>query len=946
MPRLTRAQAALQDAAATADATKLQYQREPFEEVNANVESKQLAKPRTTRARSKAGTRKENYDVEEPVVVPIEEDTKSSSSINGASARSTRSTRTRSKKMAETVVQDEVQIEVIITRSTRSTKRGGKHQQQQQEEEAVAVEQIVLTPDSGTNLEVKEVLEKATPLTSPTVKTVTRATRATRKPTADVEPTARRTRRQAAIAGRDEQILDNEDSAKSPIQPRGRPNLKVAASPSRIPSPIKGSPAKQSITTPVASPVQKVQSNAVPVRPTVTPTVTPTVGKSPSPIRPRHLVVSPGKPIAKSAGQKVAEVAKTKSPARLAAAVLPVSKRIAAVENQSNITPMTLGNRPATAIIHSKLISPEKSVQTKATVASTPIRPAAPMSLTSIKKAQTQTPGRTFIFPANATPSRPSASPTKFGTPVLNRIAPKVPTTTPANTKRIITIASPIKMPSTPTAVTKAKPTSLGSPFVPPLKPTPRMPSISMPLGSFASPTKSHLARQSLAVTSRPVSGDEGASSHGTSMVVNISKLGPELQSQVAPGTEVTQKTPKKAAVLPPVLRKKAPVVATTRAALLRARKASGQSEPIPIELAKKSEPVKAPVPQLHKAAIQEPPKAVVSRPKVAAATDTKSVTKPTKGTVLVNPIMKSQRKVVSAPLAKAPPPTILSGPIVESQREKAKGVARVKIAVTIPTISISTPESEVTPQIKPTTSTRPNVAASAAVKPLNFANPVGDMKAAEPKKPESDPVKAPAPKPVTQKKPFQPVKSTKPPTIPVEPFQRSVGILPTVSATKPLQKPVGIVSSIKDRIRELEAPKPKPKPTFVEARTLLREARKEARKGTLPVLTGEVEYIALPELEEQPQVSVQVSTPASVAVPDVESITQPLNKPLSRPVSPLKSVASRVVISGLDRPISPVKPVLSEELESMKRAKERAEASLRGHQAVLNWASKARPVN
>ncbi|KAF3905757.1 hypothetical protein AA313_de0203114 [Arthrobotrys entomopaga] len=942
MPRVTRAQAAaLQNAAATADTTKLQPQREPFEEVNANVESKQVTKPRMTRARSKAGTRKENYDVEEPVSVPNEEDTKSNSTTSGVSARATRSTRTRSKRTAESIVQDEVQIEVIIKRSTRSTKKNGK-----QQEPVVAIEQIVLAPDSAINLEVDETPKAVVPLTPPTVKPTMRATRATRKPV-DVQPAARRTRRQAAIAEQSEQIPNSSEDNKSPIKPRGRSDLKVTASPSKIPSPIKGSPTKPSVTTPVASPLQRVQSKPAPVRPTIASSI----GKSP-PIASKRLTVSPGKPIAKLARQKGTEVTKTKSPARLAATVLPVSKRIAAVESQTKTAPTTVKNKPVTAVIHPRLMSPEKLGQIKVPTpsASASIRPAAPMSLTSIKKIQTQTPTRTNISPVNGTPTRPSASPTKIGTPVFDRIAPRAPTNTPANTKRTITIASPAKMPSTPTTISKGKPTSLGSPFVPPLKPTPRMPSISMPLGSFASPTKSHLARKSLALTSRSASGDEGASSHGTSMIVNISKVGPEQQLQGTSGTETTEQSPKKTAVLPTVLRKKAPVVATTRAALLRARKASGQSEPMPTEPTKKPEPVKATVAPPSKAPIQEPPKAIASRPRVAAATDINTVTNPTKKTGLANPITTTQRKAVSAPLMKAPPqrvPKVATGPVVDSRKEDTKGATQAKIPVTIPTISISKPEPEVTAQVKQSkTSIESTVSASTTGKSLGPANLIGSMKAAGPKKPESDPVKAPAPKFVTQKKPFQPLKSTKPPTVPVEPFQRSVGTFLAGQAVKSPQKPAGIMSSIKDRIRELEAPKPKPKPTFVEARTLLREARKEARKGNLPVLSGEVEYIALPEVEEQPPVPVQVSATAATNVPQAQITTQVVYKPVSRPVSPFKVVAPpQVTISGLDRPVSQVKSVLSEELESMKRAKERAEASLRGHQAVLDWASKARTV-
>ncbi|KAJ6260373.1 hypothetical protein Dda_4599 [Drechslerella dactyloides] len=222
---------------------------------------------------------------------------------------------------------------------------------------------------------------------------------------------------------------------------------------------------------------------------------------------------------------------------------------------------------------------------------------------------------------------------------------------------------------------------------------------------------------------------------------------------------------------------------------------------------------------------------------------------------------------------------------------------------------------------------------------------------------------------------------------------------------------------SIKDRIKSFETAKPKPSPTFVDARTLLRTARKDARKGAVQELTGEVEYADLlgdkspvkhtpvdsPDLPIWALLNGDDQVPIVAPTPEMAANCSAINNraPLQIPklVSPVKPPTTRIprtppvraipkcfeaspaelskappldigfallatdvtpfdftqvkpAVRPAVKPSLPPSPmkvplaqiVAEEKLENMKRAKDRAEAAIRGHQAVLNWATNARP--
>ncbi|KAF3907281.1 hypothetical protein ABW20_dc0109652 [Dactylellina cionopaga] len=981
MPRVTRSQAAVLQEPVAVDSTKLQ-QREPFEEVNANI--KPIASQRTTRARSKAGTRKENYDLEQQttVIVVDDEDTKSSSATSVVSSKSSRSVRGRPKKHTQAVVQDEVQIEtyeVIIKRSTRSTRRG--------QQELESTEDVAEVSNKKTQL-VEEGQKVESPSTQAASKPITRTARA-RQNIPDANTTVRRTRRQAAAAGESEQPSEYINFSRSPIRTtRGRPAIKTTITPLKTPEAKSETPKR---LTPVASPVRartvatqsKIASpntgssasgrvyrslSISPARPVSTPAIL-----RPSPTTPKRSTGPLNRSTAKSNPKAITEDSSTeKAPARPVATITPVSKRITAAEKQLKVTTPPTSVSKRVPALGTPNVSPTVTLDVKKiqkTLAATPIRPAVPVSLATIKRTQTKTDARLVA----ATPSRnihltrDTASPRKIETPVFNKILSQMPTPTPKAAKGIAALASPaVKVLVTPT-LSKAKP-YLGSPYASPatVKATPRIPSIKVPLGSFASPTKSHLARQSLALASRHASGDqEAGSSNGTSMIVNISKSGPsENPPQPSSNPSFNKSAATKAVVLPPVLRKKAPEVATTRAVLLRARKASGQSvgdrtaAPVtqkleklklvaPVEAAAVPEPVKTAVPPKPKI-IPQNPMPVIQIVKKATLPRTKPIIKTRPESISVS--------TVRLPARSTPKVAATTATLLDSEKEATKPVKPQQ--VTIPTISISKPEPEVSIQAKISTgpivskasitTTKKPVAPIIAPIIAPLINPIITPSIApskvtdEAKTQIKEPVKTTAVKLVTQKKVFQPVKSSKPLTIPVS-FQCNSGSQTGMQPAAP--KAPATISSIKDRIQKFEAPKSKPKPSFVDARTLLREARKEARKGTLPKITGEVEYASLLEVEPEPPAQISKSSPAPAPapiltpiVPPTGSTPQAVQPAMTRPVSPAKSIPTHgaVVISGLQKAASPERAAFLDDLESMKRAKERAEASVRGHRAVM----------
>ncbi|KAK6359553.1 hypothetical protein TWF696_000706 [Orbilia brochopaga] len=128
--------------------------------------------------------------------------------------------------------------------------------------------------------------------------------------------------------------------------------------------------------------------------------------------------------------------------------------------------------------------------------------------------------------------------------------------------------------------------------------------------------------------------------------------------------------------------------------------------------------------------------------------------------------------------------------------------------------------------------------------------------------------------------------------------------------------KPSAVTPTMKDRIKNFESPKRPPQPAFTDARTLLREARKEARKGTLPELKGEVGYATLPTVEDE--VPAQPEAKAEVpAQPEAKPAPSPDRKHIdwTRTLEPasaafLKGLVLRPPGTEPPRPPSPRTPI------------------------------------
>ncbi|KAK6351776.1 hypothetical protein TWF718_004922 [Orbilia javanica] len=897
MPRVTRSQAA---ALQNADG------REPLEEVTENVKLPEPAR-RTTRARSKGGSRKENYSVEEqPVFVTGGAGTSSHCAGTSVMSRTTRVTRSQAAKAPDVFVLDEIEtIEVTTTRRTRSTRRT----------------------------------------------------------------------RQTTVGGDIECRPVDDDEGVAPSVPvtRGR----------RASRDSLGAPSKL------------------------------TPSKIPSPIRP---------PIR---GARIDE-----TPSKLAPADLFAKRPSPAPSNRST-------SRSTKKVSREDLLAGKPA-----------IKPFA------AKMAAAELPDELEL------PLPPAIS-----TPLVDRCSPDtIPIAFALPTPLHFAALTPNSKFAPTTPGTKAKkPAVLGSPFTssPTRKVAPK-PS----LGSFASPTKAQLARGSTSIPPKPQDGS--------------SRNKPGREQQPAFGSavqEVKQKGP------PSVLLKKAPVIATTKAALLRTQKAtgkafeatvrvvaqdvdeaktpglqgpkttvppSGSSRPAapaqPNAVIQKAEPRKpmapaqtrptvtasarsAPVRPLVKAqdratmesvaktASRPQPRVttVTAQPKQEAARSTKpqpsTPSKPVADprsqvpSLLRKPSIPALPKAPAATLSKKPSiPTLPKTTMTPSKKPSVLELSRAMTTpskkpsvptftkVQAPTLlkkpSIPTLPTATALSKKPSVSALPRTTTDLTRKPSipTFARTttVLSKKPSVSTLPKSTaptiPTEAPAPTPVvenpkiedikpkesepekpaklvTQKKPFQPVKSTKPLTVPI-PFQydpsnrtsRPVG----PSKAQPSQPTVPRASAavgIKDRMKKFEAPKPKPV-VLKDARTLLREMRKEARLGTLPKLTGEVVYAELPQLDDteattpvltegppalEPAVASEPIIPVAAISPPLvsQSETLPKSDPPTR-----QSTHEVVTISGFED-VAPQKTVPLEDFEKLKLAKDRAEAYARGTNAVLNWAAK-----
>ncbi|RVD81245.1 uncharacterized protein DFL_009116 [Arthrobotrys flagrans] len=881
MPRVTRSQAA---ALQNADG------REPLEEVSENIKLHEPVR-RTTRARSKAGTRKENYGADEQPALAID-GAETSPYCAGTSVlnKSTRVTRSQAAKTPDVIVLDEIEtIEVTTTRRTRSTRR---------------------TRQTAMGADIERQPEEVAAVAPPAP--ITRGRRASR------------------------------DNLRTPSK----------LTPSKIPSPIR-------------PPVRDAK-----------------VGENPSKLALADLF------------------AKGPSPAPISRSISRSTKKAAGED--------PLAGKPAIKPLAAKIAAADLPKELPLPLAiSTPL----------------------------ADRSAPATTAATFALPTPLHFAALTPKSKFAST--------------TPTTTKAKKPVVLGSPFT--SSPTRKV--VTKPsLGSFASPTKAQLARNSTAFPSKPGAQDGSGS--------------------------VAQDTMKQRGVLS-VLLKKAPVIATTKAALLRTQKATGKAiEPTVRVVAQSTDEVKAPelqgpkdappppvssrptVPAQPKAFIQktEPRKPIVpaqtrpgvitsskstpvkplikaqdkgametgvktaSRPLPRAATipsqpkqdaeknakQRQLDPKPQAQSLLRKPSVPALPKVQATTLSKKPSiptlpkttTTVAKKPSV-SELPKATTILSKKPSVptlpkaqapvisrkpSIPTLPSATalskkPSMPTLPKTttdltrKPSISTLARATATLSKKPsisvLPKSTAAVSTNAPAPtptvEKPNSDNVKprenepAKTTKLITQKKPFQPVKSTKPLTIPI-PFQYDPGNRvarpagpPKAPASQQTLPKTSAAAGVKDRMKKFEAPKPKPV-ILKDARTMLREMRKEARLGTLPKLTGEVVYAELPQVDD-----VKVTTPvlpqefpveftvpeavvASEPVIPATAISPPLTSPSKevppKPVSPTKPSAHEVVVISDVTDVSPQRTVSLEDFQKLKLAKDRAEAYARGTNAVLNWAT------
>ncbi|KAF3168441.1 hypothetical protein TWF788_010940 [Orbilia oligospora] len=867
MPRVTRSQAA---ALQNADG------REPLEEVNENIKLPEPTR-RTTRARSKAGTRKENYGAEEHSALAVDGPETSSYCAGTSVSRRTRITRSQAAKNPDVIVLDEIEtIEVTTTRRTRSTRRT----------------------------------------------------------------------RQTAVGDMEREPEEVAAVAPPPLVTRGRRASRDSLTPSKL--------APSKIPSPIRSPVRGIKADETPSK------LVPAdlFAKAPSPA-----------PISRSTTRSTKKLVGDEDPLAGKPAVRPLAAKIAAAEQPDEL-PLPL-----------------------------PLAISTPF----------------------ADRCAPAMAPTDFVLPTPLHFAALTP-----NSKFA---------PTTPATTKAKKPVVLGSPFT--SSPTRKV--VTKPsLGSFASPTKAQMARSSTALPPKSGPQDVGLGSR--------------------PGTSAQDAVKQKG--VPSVLLKKAPVIATTKAALLRTQIATGKTiEPTVRVVSQNTDEIKVPEVQRPKDPVRS---AVSSKPTAPGRSNTtiqktefrKPIVPPQTGPGTTTPIKSAPAK----PLIKAPgksvieisaktvsqhQPVISRGPITNPkpqpssllrkpsipslQKFQAAGLSKKPSVPTLPktTTMLSKkasvpelPKAITTPSKKPSVSTLPKVqtpvlsrkpsvptlptttaipkrpsmptlpkattdlsrkpsiptlarntttlskkpsvsALPKSTAPVSTLAPAtGHPRTDEAKSNQNEPAKTT--KLVTQKKPFQPVKSTKPLTVPI-PFQYDPGnraARPTVQPKAPvsqsaLPKP-SATTGIKDRMKKFEPPKPKP--VVKDARTILREMRKEARLGTLPKLTGEVVYAELPQVDEikaTPSVLAQKS-PVETAVlgsvapeslPATATISPPLasspsKEYLSRPVSPTKpSTHEVVVISGATN-VPEQKTVPLEEFEKLKLAKDRAEAHARGTNAVLNWAA------
>ncbi|KAK6510042.1 hypothetical protein TWF481_004755 [Arthrobotrys musiformis] len=936
MPRITRSQAA---ALQNADS------REPLEEVTENIKLPEPVR-RSTRARSKAGTRKENYSTEERPA-PAIDGAEIGSHCAGTSVlnRSVRVTRSQATKAPDVIVLDEIEtIEVTTTRRTRSTRRTRQTaieaDIERHPEEVVAVvppapmvrgrraerdslgapsklspskipspvrphpSQVSKPDETPSKLASAGLFAKGPSPASVSRSTSRLAKKAVREDPQAGKPAVKPFAAKLAAAEQPEE-LPLPVAISTPLIDRCAPDMAPGAF--GLPTPFDFAaltPKSKLVFTPATTKNKKpvVLGSPFTSSPTrkVVPKV-PSLGSFASPTKAQlaRKSIAPPKfgPQAGNPGNKSAIVSVSQT--RLEKEQPPVSGSVGQDTMKQKAAPSVLLKKlPVIATTKAALLRTQKAT---GRVAEPTVRVVS-QNTDEVKASTSQGPNDAAVpMPTKAVNQK--TEPRKPIPPAQNRpgvIAPN----------KSAPVRSPVKAQDKATIETAAKTAP---------RPLPRVATISSQPRREDAPN---------AKPQQPVTP-------GRSIVEIKSQASSLLKKPSIPALPKVQAT---------ILSKKPSVPTLSR---VTTTMTTPSKKPSVLELTRPTTtPSKKPsVLELTRPTTtpsKKPSMPTLPRVQAPALSKKPSIpTLPTAATLAKKPSMSTLPKTTTDLSRKPSIPTLSRAATTLSKKPS------------IPTLTKAT----VTLSKKPSIPSLPKPAASV---PTNAPAPtpaVDNPKAEEAKPKESEPVKAA--KFVTPKKPFVPVKSTKPLTVPI-PFQYDPGnrtARPSVQPKAPVPQPTAPRTSaavgIKDRMKKFEAPKPKPV-VMKDARTMLREMRKEARLGTLPALTGEVVYAELPKVDD-----LTVATPAPPQEPEVEAhVPEPfvatvLAVPGGIPLAaspdeeispktiptPKPSTHESVVISGI-APASPEKTVPLEDFQKLKLAKDRAEAYARGTNAVLNWAA------
>ncbi|KAK6517325.1 hypothetical protein TWF281_003982 [Arthrobotrys megalospora] len=978
MPRVTRSQAA---ALQNADG------REPFEEVTNNIK---LAEPtrRTTRARSKAGTRKENYDAEEQPVPAVDgAETSSHRAGTSVSNKSVRVTRSQTTKAPEVIVLDEVEtIEVTTTKRTRSTRRtrhtAAGADTERQPEEVVALAPPAPTtrgrraerdslgggssklspskipspirppaPSQGSHRKLDETPSKSAAAGSlakgPSPVPISRSiTRSAKKVTGEdllvgkpaVKPFAARI---AAVEQPKATPLADcrAPDTNPPAFGLPTPVVGLFGHGSELPPPLAASTPKSRFapTTPATTKVKKVVALGSPFTSSPTRKV---ITRVPSTAAPLGSFASPTK----------AQLARRST-------IFP-SKSSSSQEGSSNNTSM---------IVNISEARPEKEqqpVSTNGNVNQGVVNPKPAPSVLSRKTPVIATTKAAMLRTQKATgkPAEPTIRtvtqrPDDIKVPAVQR--PKDTVQHPGPSMPVVSTQPKAVIQKTdqlkPTVSAQTRPAAVAANRSAPIKPVVKV-QAKTTIETVVKAVTRPLPRVATTISSQP-------KQESTKDV--------KPQQPATPGTSAA--TPR--AQVPSLLRKPSiPTMSNVQSPSLSRK----LSVPTMSNVQSPNLLRKPSVPTLPKATTVIGKKPSISELLKVAPTLSRKPSIPTLPKVQA-PTLSKKPSIPALPttttLSKRPSiPTLPKTTVALSKKPSISTLPKTTTTLSkkpsIPTLPNATatlskkPSSQTLPNApsnlakKPSISTLPNVAAAPlqnAPAPASFENPnIGEVNSTE-----EEPAKTT--KLVAQKKPFQPVKSTKPLTVPI-PFQYDPGnraARPIGQSKAPLPQATlpksSTATGVKDRMKKFETPKPKPV-VLKDARTMLREMRKEARLGTLPQLTGEVVYAELPQIDDvavtTPILPQEPSTKASALGPVVGPAhvaptaaviappASPTKTALPQPVSPTKPSTHDVIVVTGRASVSPQRTVPYEDFEKLKLAKDRAEAYARGTMAVVNWAA------